>query len=63
MLGGDYYARFGFESGKPYGITVTENEFDNEHLQILFLDPSLKNCLAGKLTYCSAFYDDDGNLL
>ena len=63
LLGGDYYARFGFESGKPYGITVTENEFDNEHLQILFLDPSLKNSLTGKLTYCSAFYDDDGNLL
>ena len=41
LLGGSYYSRFGFESGKPYGITVSENEFDNEHLQILFLDKAM----------------------
>lgn len=63
LLGGDYYSRFGFESGKPYGITVSDNEFDNEHLQILFLDNSVKNKVSGKLHYCNAFYDEDGNLL
>ena len=61
LLGGDYYLRFGFESGKKYGITVSENEFDNEHLQILFLDKSDK--ISGKLVYCDAFYDCEGNLL
>lgn len=63
LLGGDYYSRFGFESVKQYGITVTENEFDNEHLQILFLDETIKNKICGKLVYCNAFYDDNGNLL
>ncbi len=63
LLGGDYYSRFGFESGKQYGITVTENEFDNEHLQILFLDQSAERNICGKLVYCDAFYDDNGNLL
>ncbi len=61
LLGGDYYLRFGFESGKKYGITISENEFDNEHLQILFLDKSDK--ISGKLVYCDAFYDCEGNLL
>ena len=63
LLGGNYYSRFGFESGKQYGITVSENEFDNEHLQILFLDKSIKGRISGKLVYCDAFYDTDGNLL
>lgn len=63
LLGGDYYSRFGFESGKPYGITVSENEFDNEHLQILFLDRSMRDKVSGRLVYCDAFYDTDGNLL
>lgn len=63
LLGGNYYSRFGFESGKPYGITVSDNEFDNEHLQIMFLDESAKNKTSGKLIYCDAFYDSDGNLL
>lgn len=63
LLGGDYYSRFGFESGKLYGITVSDNEFDNEHLQILFLNDSGKSAISGKLIYCDAFYDADGNLL
>ena len=63
LLGGNYYSRFGFESGKHYGITVSENEFDNEHLQILFLDKSVKSRVSGRLVYCDAFYDADGNLL
>ncbi len=63
LLGGDYYSRFGFESGRPYGITVSDNEFDNDHLQIMFLDESAKNKTSGKLVYCDAFYDSDGNLL
>ena len=63
LLGGGYYSRFGFESGKPYGITVSDNEFDNEHIQIMFLDGSAKNKTSGKLVYCDAFYDSDGNLL
>lgn len=63
LLGGDYYSRFGFESGKAYGITVSDNEFENDHLQILFLDNSVKNEISGKLRYCDAFYDKDGDLL
>lgn len=63
VLGGDYYARFGFEHAKPYGVTVSDNAFDNDHLQILFFDPSLKGRVSGKLVYCSAFYDADGKLL
>lgn len=63
LLGGDYYSRFGFEKGSPYGITVSDNAFDNEHLQILFLDKAAKNKISGKLVYCSAFYDSEGNLL
>lgn len=64
LLGGDYYDRFGFENGKNYGITVTENEFDNDHIHILFLDDDAKSAAAnGKLIYCSAFYDAEGNLL
>ena len=55
--------RFGFENGKHYGITVSENEFDNEHLQILFLGKSIKGRISGRLVYCDAFYDADGNLL
>ena len=63
LLGEDYYSRFGFESGKNYEITVSENEFDNDHLQILFLDRSIKDKISGKLVYCDAFYDPAGNLL
>ena len=63
LLGGDYYSRFGFESGKVYGITVSDNEFDNNHLQIMFLDELAKNKTSGKLIYCDAFYDADGKLL
>lgn len=63
VLGGSYYTRFGFESAKMYGITVSENAFDNDHLQILFLDESVKGKASGRLVYCDAFYDADGNLL
>lgn len=63
LLGGDYYSRFGFESAKSYGIFVSDNEFDNNHLQILFLDDTAKNDLFGKVVYCSAFYDEKGKLL
>lgn len=63
LLGGDYYSRFGFESGKPYGITVSDNASDNEHIQIMFLDEPAKSKTSGKLIYCEAFYDSDGNLL
>lgn len=63
LLGGNYYSRFGFESGKSYGITVSDNESDNEHLQIMFLDELAKNKTSGKLIYCDAFYDSEGNLL
>ncbi len=38
-LEGDYYFRFGFENG----ITVSDNGFDDEHLQILFLDELVAN--------------------
>ena len=59
LLGGNYYSRFGFESGKPYGITVSDNAFDNDHVQIMFLDEFAKNKTSGKLVYCDAFYDSD----
>jgi predicted N-acetyltransferase YhbS len=63
LLGGDYYSRFGFEMGKKYHITVSDNEFDNEHLQILFLNDVTKSDLSGQLIFCNAFYDENGNLL
>ena len=66
LLGGDYYLRFGFEHAAGYGITVSDNEFDNEHLQILFLKESANgriSGISGKLVYCDAFYDEEGNLL
>lgn len=63
VLGGDYYRRFGFEKAARYGITVSDNAFENEHLQILFLNASPEECPKGSLVYCSAFYDGDGNLL
>ena len=66
LLGGDYYLRFGFEHAAGYGITVSDNEFDNEHLQILFLKEAAKgriSGISGKLVYCDAFYDEKGNLL
>lgn len=63
LLGGDYYSRFGFEKGQKFNITVSDNEFDNEHIQILFLDADVSNTTSGKLTYCDAFYDSEGNLL
>lgn len=63
LLGGDYYSRFGFESGRLYGITVSDDEFENEHLQIIFLDKGTKGKASGKLVYCDAFYTADGNLL
>lgn len=61
--GGSYYARFGFEPCAPYGITVSEDAFANEHLQILFFQEEAKAQAAGRITYCDAFYDGDGNLL
>lgn len=63
LLGGEYYSRFGFENGKPYGITVSDNAFDNDHIQILFLNESVRDKTSGKLIYCDAFYDSEGNLL
>lgn len=63
LLGGEYYFRFGFEKGRPYGITVSDDEFENAHLQILFLDESARSGVSGRLVYCDAFYDSDGNLL
>ena len=63
LLGGNYYKRFGFEKGKLFNIVVSDNEFDNEHIQILFLDQNAKDTIAGKLIYCDAFYDTQGNLL
>lgn len=63
LLGGDYYSRFGFERASPYGITVSDNAFENDHLQIMFLDKPAKDRTSGKLVYCGAFYDPDGNLL
>lgn len=62
LLGGDYYSRFGFEKGSRYNIVVSDNDFDNEHIQILFFDSS-RNRPSGRLIYCDAFYDEQGNLL
>lgn len=62
LLGGDYYSRFGFEQGKKFHITVSDNDFANDHIQILFLNDKKKK-IFGKLTYCDAFYDEHGNLL
>ena len=63
VLGGDYYSRFGFEGSKAYGITVSDNEFENDHLQILYLDNAARGKVSGKMVYCDAFYDPEGNLL
>lgn len=63
VLGGEFYSRFGFVKASPYGITVSDNAFENEHLQILFLNTPAGECPKGKLIYCDAFYDGDGNLL
>lgn len=63
LLGGGYYARFGFEGALAQGITVSDSAFENEHLQILFLDPALWGRTSGKLVYCDAFYDEAGNLI
>lgn len=63
LLGGDYYSRFGFEKGQTFNIVVSDNDFDNEHIQILFLDDNARNITTGKLIYCDAFYDPQGNLL
>lgn len=60
VLGGEYYTRFGFEPAGPYGITVSDVEFENQHLWVLF---SGDGRAAGRIRYCSAFYDEDGNLL
>lgn len=63
LLGGDFYSRFGFEKGQKFNIVVSDNDFDNEHIQILFLDNNARNITTGKLIYCDAFYDSQGNLL
>lgn len=63
LLGGDYYSRFGFEKGQAFDIVVSDNDFDNEHIQILFLNDGARDTIHGKLTYCDAFYDAQGNLL
>ena len=44
------YARFGFEPCAPYGITVSEDAFANEHLQILFFQEEAKAQAAGRIT-------------
>ena len=61
VLGGDYYARFGFEPVGPQGITVSENAFENQHLHILFFDPASRP--KGRLVYCRSFYNGEGGLL
>lgn len=63
LLGGNYYQRFGFEKGKMFDIVVSDNAFDNEHIQILFLNQNARIETSGKLIYCDAFYDEQGNLL
>lgn len=63
LMGGDYYFRFGFEKGQIFNITATDNDFDNAHIKILFLDDSSSANPYGKLAYCDAFYDSQGNLL
>ena len=63
LLGGSFYQRFGFEKAGEYGITVSENAFENDHLQIRFLEESARGQVSGKLRYCDAFYDGEGNLL
>ena len=63
LLGREYYSRFGFESAKSYGIWVSDRAFDNAHLQILYLDEAQRTRVSGRLKYCDAFYDANGNLL
>lgn len=62
VLGGAYYARFGFEPAGPYGLTVSEDAFENEHLQVLVLGEG-GAAPTGRLAYCGAFYDEKGRLL
>lgn len=63
LLGGNYYFRFGFKKCQPYGITISDNAFENDHLQIMFLNEVTQNKPSGKLIYCDAFYDSNGKLL
>lgn len=62
LLGGDYYARFGFEKAPAFHITVSDDERMNQHLQILFLNEN-KDIPSGRLIYCDAFYDTQGRLI
>lgn len=63
LLGGNYYSRFGFEKGQEFQIVVSDKDSENAHIQILFLDDSARKMTSGKLTYCDAFYDAQGNLI
>lgn len=63
VLGGAYYQRFGFEPGQSYGIVVSDDDFLNNHIQILFLNEDASRQISGKVKYCDLFYDKDGNLI
>ncbi len=63
LLGGDFYARFGFEPATRHRVTVSDDAFENAHAKILFLDEAARGKISGRLAYCDAFYDAQGRLL
>jgi len=50
----DCHPRFGLKFKKLYGITVSNNAFDNVHIQILFLNRNAESSVSGKSVYCNA---------
>lgn len=61
LTGGDYYRQFGFEDAPNYGIILAEDHPENPYLKIKFTDAD--RGVSGKMRFCEAFYDGNGNLL
>ena len=63
VLGGGYYARYGFEPALPLGIMLVPGHPENEYLQIRFLDSQARGNITRTVRYCNTFYNADGELL
>ena len=61
LIGGDYYRQFGFEAASKHKIVLSDNHPENPYLQIKFLDSDKR--VSGKMRFCDAFYNENGELL
>lgn len=62
VAGGEYYYQFGFENATDYNVTISDDDPENKHLKIIFLQDD-KTINEGNIKFADSFYSRNNQLV